>query len=375
MPTMRLQTPVDIEDFVWGCTFFGTGGGGNPEKGIAVLRQQLDAGRELRWVDCQELDDAEWIACPGGMGSTVPLPGGEELIRDMGLGERYHLNYLSPAVQGLARYTGKEISALIATELGGSNTPAVVATAAELGLQAVDGDYAGRAKPEVTQSTYSLAGKTIVPLCTVDPWGNTCFVDRVVVDGMAERIGKMLAVASFGAVGMAGRLIRAGELKQIAIKGTLTECLELGRSLRSALQDGRDPVPAVLTATAGWLLFKGKVTERRWKDQGGYFWGEHDLVGIDEFEGHTFRIWFKNENHLSWLDDQPHVTSPDILAIVDLDGYAPLVTPAIRDGHRLAVIGVQARAPFRTPAGLELMGPRHFGFDMDYVPVEELVRR
>jgi hypothetical protein len=309
------------------------------------------------------------------MGSTVPLAGAERAIEEMGLGDRRYLNYLTPAIQELARYTGRTVSALIATELGGSNTPAVVATAAELGILAVDGDYAGRAKPEITQSTYSMAGKPLCPLCTVDPWGNVCFIDRVVTDGMVERIGKMLAVAAFGAVGMAGRMIQAWELKEIAIQGTLTECLELGRSLRGALQEGRDPVQAILTAAGGWLLFKGEVIERRWEDRGGYFWGEHDLAGIDEFAGHSFRVWFKNENHISWLDGQPHVTSPDILAIVDLDGFAPLVTPAIHDGQRLAVIGIPGRAAFRTPAGLELMGPRHFGFDLDYVPIEELVTR
>jgi DUF917 family protein len=145
--------------------------------------------------------------------------------------------------------------------------------------------------------------------------------------------------------------------------------------VRQALKEGRDPIAAILQETGGWLLFKGEVTARRWEDRSGYHRGEHDLAGIDEFQGHTFRLWFKNENHISWLDDRPFVTSPDILAIVDLESLAPLVTPAIRDGHRLAVIGVRARAPFRTPAGLELLGPRHFGFDLDYAPIEEHVER
>lgn len=158
---LRLRNLQDIEDFVRRCTFFGTGGGGDPQKGVTVPREQLEAGRELRWLDINDLDEEVWVACPGAMGSTVPLSDADRFIEEMGLGERRYLNYLSPAVRELERYTGKQISALIATELGGSNTPAVVATAAELGLVAVDGDYAGRARPEVTQSTYSLAGRAL----------------------------------------------------------------------------------------------------------------------------------------------------------------------------------------------------------------------
>jgi len=40
------------------------------------------------------------------------------------------------------------------------------------------------------------------------------------------------------------------------------------------------------------------------------------------------------------------------------------------------VYGVAAKAPdiWRTPEGLKYFGPRHFGFDYDYIPVEELVK-
>jgi DUF917 family protein len=41
----------------------------------------------------------------------------------------------------------------------------------------------------------------------------------------------------------------------------------------------------------------------------------------------------------------------------------------------VAVIGVKTFDDvWRTAKGLELLGPRHFGFDIDYVPIEELAR-
>ena len=45
---------------------------------------------------------------------------------------------------------------------------------------------------------------------------------------------------------------------------------------------------------------------------------------------------------------------------------------ALEDGAAVSVLAWRAPAPWRTPAGLALFGPRHFGFDLDYVPVETL---
>ena len=35
------------------------------------------------------------------------------------------------------------------------------------------------------------------------------------------------------------------------------------------------------------------------------------------------------------------------------------------------VVGLKCYHMWRTPAGLELVGPRYFGIDTDYIPVEE----
>ena len=42
-----LKNRQEIEDFVRGCTFYGTGGGGLPENGIDSLVSELEKGREV----------------------------------------------------------------------------------------------------------------------------------------------------------------------------------------------------------------------------------------------------------------------------------------------------------------------------------------
>jgi len=51
MPSGSIKTAQEAEDFVLGCTFMGTGGGGDPAIGLKFLLEDLKEGREIRWVD------------------------------------------------------------------------------------------------------------------------------------------------------------------------------------------------------------------------------------------------------------------------------------------------------------------------------------
>ena len=41
-------------------------------------------------------------------------------------------------------------------------------------------------------------------------------------------------------------------------------------------------------------------------------------------------------------------------------------------GKEMAIIGVPSAYQWRSKMGIELMGPKHFGFEFDFVPIEEL---
>ena len=131
-------------------------------------------------------------------------------------------------------------------------------------------------------------------------------------------------------------------------------------------------------AAGGWVLFRGEVEAAEWEERGeGYMfgYGTNRIKGLGEYEGQSFSIWYKNENHISWLNGGPFVTSPDCIAVVDLETGEALTNSAIAPDQKVAVIGVKTLdVAYRTEKGLEILGPRHFGFDIDYVPIEERVR-
>jgi DUF917 family protein len=310
------------------------------------------------------------------MGSSAPpSPETQEEIARLGLEERLGYRAMDAAVQEIGEYAGLKIGAIVPGELGAGNTPAPLVTAARLGIPVVDGDYAGRAVPEEVQGTPYLYDKKGWPLASVDGWGNVCIVKEVYNLHMMERIGKMLSVAAYGGCYIASCLLNGEEMKEVVVRNTLTHCLELGRTVRQAQERGGDPILAGLEFTGGWLLFEGEVSKKVWEDRGGYMIGTTHIEGTGEHRDRSFRVWFKNENHVSWLDDEPFVTSPDLLVIADRETGEGMTNALVEVGQQVAVIGLKGLDAFRSQKGLACAGPRHFGFDIDYAPIEEAIKR
>ena len=377
MPRGALRNRQDYEDFVRGCLFMGTGGGGSVEWGMGMLKAALEDGVALEWVDVEAIPEDVWTVTPYGMGSIAPVsPERLDEIERLGLEDRFGDRSMEEAVKELGNYLGKPIGCLVAAELGAGNTPAPLVTGARLGIPVVDGDYAGRAIPDEMQGTPYLYGKHSWPFASVDKWGNVAIVKYTVNPHMLERIGKMLAVAAYGMTTMAATPLPAYEMKEILVRGTLTKCLALGRAMRQAREEGKDPIDAALEVTDGWRLFEGVVTGKDWEDRGGYMFGTTHIRGTGDYEGQTLDVWFKNENHVSWLNGKPWICSPDLVTLAYKESGEGTTNTLIKEGDKVIAVGMKGLEAFRTEFGLnEASGPRYFGFDIDYIPIEELMRR
>jgi DUF917 family protein len=62
---------------------------------------------------------------------------------------------------------------------------------------------------------------------------------------------------------------------------------------------------------------------------------------------------------------------PDLIVFLDPRGYG-ITNDAVAVGVGLSVVAARAPEVWRTARGLEFFGPKHFGFDFEYVPVESL---
>ena len=376
----ELRTREDVHDLIAGLTLLGTGGGGRPEQGLEALLPHVEAGRRVAWVPVESLPDDGWACSVFGMGSIAPsepLPAAER--RRLGYPEAWVVaKPMVRAVEELAAYTGRRIDAIVPFELGAGNTAPPMDAAVRLGAALVDGDCAGRAIPELSQTTAAIAGIRFAPGAVADPWGNVLLVKETASDLVTERIGKLISLATKlpdmrAPCAHAGFLMRGRDLKAITVQGGISRALAVGRALREARARGGDPAAAGAEALAGWVLFRGRVRGKEWESRDGYMLGTTTVEGEGPDAGHTLSVWFKNENHVTWRDGRPWVHSPDLVMLLDAESGAPYTNTLLAEGARVAVLGARADAKLRTPAALALLAPRHYGYDLDWVPIEQLM--
>lgn len=379
MPDNMIHTEQEVEDLIRGLTLLGTGGGGHPKVGREYLLRHVYAGCAMGWTDLSHVPDDAWTCCVFGMGSIAPqepLPTAER--NRLGYREYSVLYPMTEAVQELTNYTGLDIQVLVPFEPGAVATAGSLDAATRLGITLVDGDYCGRAVPKLPQTIVAIAGHSLWPAAICDSWGSRLILKTAPSAEIAESIGKMISVVTkrpdpLAVCAHAGFLLQAGQMKQFVFPGTLTLALKTGTAIREARQGNRDPLKAVADTLGGWLLFVGTITRREWENRDGYMFGTTLIEGAGTFEGHTFKIWLQNENHITWLDDVPYVTSPDLITVVDQATAEPYVNTVLSEGQRVAVLGAKASKRYRTEQGLAAMGPGQFGFDLPYRPIETIV--
>jgi uncharacterized protein len=376
----EVRTVEDVHALIDGLTLLGTGGGGRPEQGLESLLPHVRAGRSIAWVSPDAIPDDAWVCSTFGMGSIAPT-------KSLSVEERRALGYpdewtvASPmvrAVQELAAYTGKRIAAILPFELGAGNTATPMDAAVSVGAAIVDGDCAGRAIPELCQTSAAIMGIRFAPGAIADPWGNVLLVKQTASELLTERIGKLVSIATKlpdmkASCAHAGFLMSGKDLKRVAVPGGITRAIAVGRAIRAAKSSG-DPVAEAAQALGGWVLFRGRIAKKEWESRDGYMYGTTTVEGEGDDEGHVLRVWFKNENHVTWLDGAPFVFSPDLIMTIGVEG-TPYTNTLLPEGARIGVIGAAADPRLRTPPALELLGPRHYGHDFNYTPIEKLVRR
>jgi DUF917 family protein len=96
-----------------------------------------------------------------------------------------------------------------------------------------------------------------------------------------------------------------------------------------------------------------------------------DIIGTGRDAGTRSTLSFQNENLVFWREGKPEVTVPDLITVVDEQTGLPITTEALKYGLRIAVLGFPCHPQWRTPEGLALVGPRYFGYEIDYVPLAE----
>lgn len=363
MKTLMIEDTLDI---LYGCTVLGTGGGGNLASGIQKIARDFKEGKRLKLAKLDEVPDEEIVASSYFVGAISPESKKNDLKVVIDNEALYAFNVLE-------EYKKTKFFGIITTELGGGNTATAIDIAMNRDVPLIDADPAGRSVPGVQHSSFYIENVPIAPLSIVNKFGDVIILEHVVDDFRAEELIRSIAAESGNSVGVTSQAITGKLLKKATIPETISLAQKIGYALRNSETKRTDPVYEMLKAGEGTLLFEGIVAEDTiWNDENAYTVGEFRINGTGtRFNGHRYRVWFKNENIVSWLDDKPDVTVPDLISVVLRRTGEPISNPNLKADMDVAVLGFRSPAEWRKKKALEIFTPRAFGFDIPYVPIEK----
>jgi uncharacterized protein len=355
---MREVGAEQMGDVARGAAILGTGGGGDPYVGRLMAARAIREHGPVTLVEVDEVPPDAVVAPVAMMGAPTvmveKLPSGEEI------GE---------ALRGLEGALGAPATHLACIEAGGINSTIPFAAAARTRLPLVDADGMGRAFPELQMVLPTLVGVAATPMAMADEKGNSAVL-RTADNHWAERIARSVTVDMGCSAMIALYVLRGDRLRDALLPGALSLIERLGALVREA-RGRRDPVAAVAAALRGRLLFTGKVVDVRRRTTGGFARGTARLAGTGGDDGRTMELDFQNEHLVARRDGHVVASVPDLVCVLETDTGEPVTTEGMRYGFRVSVIGAPCDPRWRTPAGLELVGPRYFGYDHDFVPVEQ----
>jgi hypothetical protein len=350
-----------IENLAIGAAILGTGGGGDPYIGKLTAIQALEEGYEINIVDVDEVPKDALVIPSAGMGTPTviveKIPRGTEIIN---------------AFKALEDYLGKEVFATMPIEAGGLNSTFPLAVGAKMGIPIVDADGMGRAFPELQMTTFHINGVTVTPMALADERDNIVLL-KTCDNYWAEWIARDITIRFGGTAWIALYPMTGEELRKAGIPGTLTLAERLGEAVTEARERKENPIDAVLDVSSGFELFKGKVVDVERRTTGGFARGVVKIEGFDEYSGNILEVHIQNENLVAIKNGSVIASVPDLITLLDVETAVPITTESVKYGQRCFVIGIPCSEMWRTEKGLEVVGPRYFGYEVEYRPVERIV--
>jgi len=358
---LKLRTITDFEDLIIGAKILGCGGGGEESLARVRVKEILEQGYNVKIIQPKDIPN-EALICVSGMVGGRCTP--ECLINVHGYPET-DLWPMYTATKELELFLDENLHSLVSTEIGAGNFLVPILVSARLGINVIDGDLCGRAKPEISISTSNILGIPITPLSIASAYGDKLILKTTQTDQRAEQIAREIAVLSGGAVGVARCPARWERYEKAVIPHTMSKAQNLGRAIRNARETGNNPIKIISEQINGRELFNGFVKSFEITDMGGFVIG---TIIIENTKKELFKIWFKNEYLVSWLRNKPYITSPDLICVVDQETGEGL-TPWANDfslNRAVSVIGAANAPIWYTTKGLEIFGPKHFDFDIKF---------
>lgn len=392
----KVLEPSDLSNLmVGGSVISCSGGGPSTASGPSPSIDAAATGPRLRPV--ADLQDDDFVVMLGAIGGGISLHEGRRWLSlidqspdDVTL-QTERIKMLAPhspvppwaswprpdwvqtGIERLAQLVGKAPAAFLVSETGPLAAEAVV-FASSAGQVLLDADTTGgRPVSELSLNLLNVNGVPLAPAVFVNQWGDRLVFEELLNIQRLEDMSRAVASSSGGTglllVGLTGAQLKSGDA---AFPGTLTRTMAIGAAVNAAATAGSDPVSAALEACGGRCLFSGHLESHTAEERGAFTSGRTIISGDGEWDGRWLRIWFQNENLVSWLDDAPYVAAPDVITVLDPATGGALSNFSASDwprGREVVVAGIPCAPFWRQDPGRAIFNADRWGFGAGFEPL------
>ena len=183
------------------------------------------------------------------------------------------------------------------------------------------------------------------------------------------QVAALMAAEFGGAASSTEFSFTAAQARGATVQGSVSLAVRIGEAVARAQGS---PVEALIEEVHAFRLVAGKVSDVERRTTSGFVRGSVVVEGLGEDTGRLIRLELQNENLVALERGKLLASVPDLISVLDSETADAIVTERIRYGQRVTVIAFPCDPVWRTERGIEVAGPRAFGYDFDYVPVEEL---
>jgi DUF917 family protein len=213
-----------------------------------------------------------------------------------------------------------------------------------------------------------LAGISPSPAVMTDERGNL-LVLRTVSGHWMERMERAAAVEFGGAASSTEYALSTAQAREATVRNSVSLAIRIGEA--AARAEG-DPVAAMIAELGAFRLAGGKIADVERRTTSGFAAGSLIVEGLGQDAGRLIRLELQNENLVALERGRVLASVPDLITVLDSETADAIGTERIAYGQRVTVIAFACDPIWRTEPGIALTGPRAFGYDFDYSPVEEL---
>jgi DUF917 family protein len=360
-------TLENIDHLAVGSSFLGTGGGGDPYLGSIMCREAISKYGPVSVISVDEIKDDDNVFIAAAIGAPTVM-----------IEKLFSIEDQHRAVDALERFLGRKASAIISAEIGGCNSMMPVAYAAMRGLPIVDGDGMGRAFPALQMTSFNIAGVACAPMTIADEHGNIVLY-QTVTGLKAEELARPVVAAMGASVCMSCYPMTGEEARRSSIPKTLSGAIQIGEAISRSGDRGHalERLVAALRAheyySQAGVVFQGKITELERDTSRGWVFGTCTISALNSESKAVLK--FQNENLRVEVDGRLQCVVPDLVTIVDAETAHAVPTERLAYGQRVAVVVCSAPPQLTSPRALEVVGPKCFALDDEYVPVGALMER